>query len=122
MQFYSAGVIVVTIVCLSLLSNFCQVSAHIHLAVPENVRKMAFILHEHCVRETSVDEDWTLQMLRGSMPEDRSYGCYLHCIFNTIGLVAEDGTIMLEQILHLIPEVHKEMLEGAIQNCQTIRE
>lgn len=110
----------VAVLSIVLVSNHI-VSGHIHLEVPENVRKMAYILHEHCVEQTKVDGDWTLQMLRGAMPEDKNYGCYLHCIFDTIGLVAEDGTILFDQILHLLPDRHRETLMAAVRNCATIR-
>lgn len=96
------------------------VSGHIHLEVPENVRKMAFILHEHCVAETGIDEDWTIQMLRGKLPEDRNFGCYLHCIFDTVGLVSTEGHIRFEDIMHLLPMRHQEVIGEVVKACNTV--
>lgn len=91
------------------------------MEMPENVRKMAFLLHEHCVKETGVDEDWTLQMIKGKMPEDREVGCYLHCMFNTIGLVSDEGKIRFQEIMHLLPARHQEVLDDVVKQCDTIR-
>lgn len=112
-----------TILSLVLILNPSQpVSAHIHTEVPENVRKMAFLLHEHCVKETGIDEDWSLQVIRGTMPEDRSFGCYLHCMFNTVGLVSPEGHIRFQDIMHLLPERHQEIIADVTEKCDTIRE
>lgn len=111
-----------TVVSISLINNSGRVSAHVHLVVPENMRKMAFLLHEHCVKETGVDEDWTLQMIRGSMPEDKSFGCYLHCMFDSVGLVShEDGQINFQEIMHLMPTTYQEVLSDVVQRCSTVR-
>lgn len=110
-----------TVLALYITLDIDSVSAHVHLVVPENVRKMAFILHEHCVQETGVNEDWTLQMIHGSMPEDKSFGCYLHCMFDSVGLVAHDGQINFQEIMHLMPSQHQEVISDVVQRCATIR-
>lgn len=116
-------ILLTTIFSLVLILNpFQPVSAHIHTEVPENVRKMAFLLHEHCVKETGIDEDWSLQMIRGTMPEDRSFGCYLHCMFNTVGLVSPEGHIRFQDIMHLLPARHQEIIADVTEKCDTIRE
>lgn len=107
-------------VALSSTIFLAQVSAHIHLEVPENVRKMAFILHEHCVAETGIDEDYTIQMLRGKLPEDRNFGCYLHCMFDTVGLVTTEGHIRFEDIMHLLPMRHQEVISEVVRACETV--
>lgn len=108
-----------TILSLVLFHTAC---AHIHTEMPENVRKMAFLLHEHCVKETGIDEDLSLQMIRGSMPEDRNFGCYLHCMFNTVGLVSPEGHIRFQDIMHLLPARHQEVIADVVERCSTIRE
>lgn len=121
MQFSSSiPVVCVVLISLNLLQS--PVSGHIHLEMPENIRKIAFLLHEHCVEVTGIDEDWTLQMVRGKMPEDRSIGCYLHCMFDTIGLVSDEGHIRFQEVLHLLPQRHQEILSDVVQRCGTIRE
>lgn len=113
--------VLLAIVTVSLIPRQ-NVSAHIQTMVPENVRKMAFILHEHCVEVTGVDEDLTLQMIRGQMPEDKNFGCYLHCMFDTVGLVSPEGHINFQDVLHLLPSQHQEVLTDVVERCSTIRE
>lgn len=103
------------------LVSYHPVTAHMHVEMPENIRKMAFLLHEHCVKQTGIDEDWTVQMIKGEMPEDRSVGCYLHCMFDTIGLVTPEGHIRFQDIMHLMPQRHQEVIADVVSRCDTIR-
>ena len=90
--------------------------------MPENIRKIAILLHEHCVQETGIEEDWTMQLIKGAMPEDRNIGCYLHCMFDTVGLVSPEGHIRFQDVMHLLPARHQEVLTDVVSRCDTVRE
>lgn len=95
----------------------------ISLDMPDNMKKAAQLLHDHCVGATGVDEALIEASRGGNLPDDPNLKCYVHCLFETAGLIHRDtGKIRFDEVSHLFPQAHQEIIEKITQKCDTIRE
>lgn len=93
-----------------------------HIDMPENLRQAAKLLHTFCVDDVKVDEALIDQSIGGYLPQDPKLACYIHCLFNTAGLIhTETGRVRFDEISHLFPDKHKGLIDRVTEECGTIR-
>lgn len=93
-----------------------------HIDMPDNLKPAARLLHRHCVDETKVDEALIEASVSGNLPKDDKLGCYIHCLFDTAGLIHLDtGKVRFDEVSHLFPDKHKGLIDKVTEQCQTIR-
>lgn len=78
-------------------------------------------MRKACVIQSRVNESYIAQSENGSLPDVPELGCYIKCMLDHGGLVNDDGSIYLDNILHLLTEDMKETAEMVTQECGTIR-
>lgn len=119
MQCFSLFSVTVLILCVSLA---IRQSDGFHIDMPDNLKKAASLLHDSCVKDTSVDEALISASFGGNLPKDPKLACYIHCLFDTAGLIHMDtGRIRFDEVAHLFPDKHKDLIELVTETCQTIR-
>lgn len=120
MQCIRGNSIIVAFLCV--VSLAIRTSDGFHIDMPDNLRQAATLLHDHCVKDTSVDEALITASVGGNLPRDPKLACYIHCLFNTAGLIhTETGRIRFDEVAHLFPDKHKDLIESVTEKCQTIR-
>lgn len=111
-----------TIITLLLTTIALRKSDAFHIDMPDNLRAAAKLLHTYCVGEIGVDEALIDASINGNLPEDPKLACYIHCLFNTAGLIHTDtGKVRFDEISHLFPDKHKGLIDQVTEKCQTIR-
>lgn len=109
-------------VLLVILACALRRSDGFHIDMPENLKAAAKLLHNYCVDETKVDESLIDASVRGNLPQDPKLACYIHCLFETSGLIhADTGKIRFDEISHLFPDKHKGLIDLVTEKCNTIR-
>lgn len=73
-----------------------------------------------CVAETNVDEKLIDQSRDGFIPDDPALGCYISCILNQFGMFDDDGSIIWDKVLHLLPPSNLETATYVTRECKTI--
>ncbi|ETN64065.1 odorant binding protein, antennal [Anopheles darlingi] len=72
--------------------------------IPDRYKKPAKILHETCVSESGASEELLRQCLDGTIHADKAVQCYIHCLFDKIGVIEpETGRIFLEWLTDMLP-------------------
>lgn len=66
--------------------------------IPEKYKNAAKILHNHCLEKTKADEEVLRQCANRIIPDDPVTKCYIHCIFDSVGLIDENGQIDLVSV------------------------
>lgn len=110
------------LVLLLVIASALRKSDGFHIDMPENLKAAAKLLHTYCVGETGVDEGLISASVNGNLPHDPKLACYIHCLFNTAGLIhTETGRVRFDEVSHLFPEKHKGLIDEVTQKCETIR-
>ncbi|KAJ8954638.1 hypothetical protein NQ314_007037 [Rhamnusium bicolor] len=77
-------------------------------------------LEEFCLKETDVTEDLVKSYKDEpeKEPTEDIY-CYVHCIFTNMGLIDEEGNVVVKAFMEIMPNVEEECLKKApkIQEC-----
>lgn len=119
MKSYSTTSVLVLLV---ILAGALRKSDGFHIDMPENLKAAAKLLHTYCVGETKVDESLISASVGGYLPQDDKLACYIHCIFDTAGLIHTDtGKIRFDEVSHLFPDKHKGLIDQVTKECETIR-
>lgn len=112
----------ITVALVVLAACVLRRSEGFHIDMPENLKQASKLLHKHCVTETNVDESLITASVNGNLPEDRKLACYIHCLFDTAGLIHQDtGKIRFDEVAHLFPDKHKGLIESVTEECKTVR-
>ncbi|EDW18016.1 general odorant-binding protein 69a [Drosophila mojavensis] len=98
-------------VTLALLVLCCEITPHQAFDVPEVVKKHVKKLHKRCVAKTGVSEELLEHAQKGNLPNDPTFKCFLHCMFDMFGLIDSDNVMHLEALVEVLPvEIHDKIL------------
>ncbi|XP_018579767.1 general odorant-binding protein 69a-like isoform X1 [Anoplophora glabripennis] len=74
-----------------------------------------------CLASTGVSEDLVMDINRdGKFADDENLKCYVKCVHEYLGLMAEDGTMDYEKLIENIPEEFRIKYASRIRACGTI--
>ncbi|XP_050083835.1 general odorant-binding protein 69a-like [Anopheles aquasalis] len=86
--------------------------------IPERYKKPAKMLHEMCVAESGASEELLRQCLDGTIHDDAAVQCYIHCLFDKIGVIdPETGRIFLDWLTDMLPSDLQQALAHLTREC-----
>ncbi|XP_073843571.1 odorant-binding protein 69a [Musca autumnalis] len=100
-----------------ILISYITHSASIEL--PETFRKNARKLHNRCQNQTNTAEDVIKSSFSGSLPKDNNFPCYLHCIYDMVGLIDGNNVMHFENLQHVLPEAYHPSVMALADACGT---
>ncbi|XP_030572718.1 general odorant-binding protein 69a [Drosophila novamexicana] len=104
---------------LALLVLCSAITPHQAWEIPDVVRKQMKKLHARCMTATGVSEELVSQAHKGVLPNDQTFKCFLHCMFEMVGLIDSDNVMHLESLVDVLPvEIHSKILNLA-DSCGT---
>nr|AIX97028.1 odorant-binding protein 13 [Monochamus alternatus] len=87
----------------------------------EEVKQAKLEAHASCLETTGVSEDLVMDIKReGKFSNDENLKCYVKCVHDYLGLMADDGTMDYETIIAHIPEEYQVKYASRIRACGTI--
>ncbi|KNC24411.1 Pheromone-binding protein-related protein 1 [Lucilia cuprina] len=89
------------------------------LEIPEHLKKHARKLHKRCQNQTETPDDIIRSSLKGELPKNKNFECYVHCIFDIIGIMDENNIIRIELLTQVLPEELHPTLTMLSDNCGT---
>ncbi|ALC44323.1 Pbprp1 [Drosophila busckii] len=106
-----------TLVVLLLCSLLCSLQA---LEVPEVVKKQVKKVHARCVNQTGVSEAMIVETHKTQqLPNDPTFKCFLHCMFDMFGLIDSEQVMHLESLIEVLPETMHEKVKRLADTCGT---
>ncbi|XP_005177698.2 general odorant-binding protein 69a [Musca domestica] len=87
--------------------------------VPEHFKKHAKKLHKRCQNQTNTSDDVIRASFSGTLPQDDNFACYIHCIFDMIGVIDEKNVMRLESLTQVLPEELHPMITTLVESCGT---
>lgn len=85
------------------------------------MKKPLALARKACLELSSVDEKYVNQTKNGNVPNVPELGCYMNCIFDHVGMKTEDGSIVWDKVVHLLPPTFQESAFFVTKECGTIR-
>jgi hypothetical protein len=85
--------------------------------VPEKFQKLAKMLHNTCIESTGVSEVTLSQCKNSIVPDDHQSKCYIHCIFDSVGLIDNLGKI---DLITVAKAFDPTLIEVVIENLLKI--
>lgn len=77
------------------------------------------MMRKACVAESGVDEKYILESKNGYIADVPELGCYILCMWQHAGMIADDGSIYFDQIIHLLTKETKETVQYVSDECKT---
>ncbi|XP_023169887.2 general odorant-binding protein 69a [Drosophila hydei] len=106
-------------VTLALLVLCCAITPHQAWDIPEMVRKQVNKMHKRCMAKTGAGEELMAQAHKGILPNDPSFKCFLHCMFDVFGLIDSENVMHLESLVEMLPEEIHEKIMTLVEACGT---
>ncbi|XP_035773860.1 general odorant-binding protein 69a-like isoform X2 [Anopheles albimanus] len=86
--------------------------------IPDRYKKPAKMLHETCVAESGASEELLRQCLDGTIHDDKAVQCYIHCLFDKIGVIEpETGRILLDWLTEMLPSDLQQVVAHLTREC-----
>ncbi|XP_064547532.1 general odorant-binding protein 69a [Drosophila montana] len=104
---------------LALLVLCSAITPHQAWEIPDVLKKQVKKLHDRCMASTGVTEELMTEAHKGNLPNDPTFKCFLHCMFETVGLMDSDNVMHLESLVEVLPvEIHPKIL-NLVDACGT---
>ncbi|XP_012277309.1 pheromone-binding protein-related protein 6 [Orussus abietinus] len=72
---------------------------------------------ETCMSTHSTTQDMIDQVDNGFVPDIRSLKCYMHCLFEAISMIDEDGNLEVELMTGMLPENMQDDARNVLDKC-----
>nr|BAI82448.1 odorant binding protein 8 [Delia antiqua]BAS69447.1 odorant-binding protein 8 [Delia platura] len=89
------------------------------LEIPEHLRKHARRIHKRCQNQSDTPEAVIKESLKGGLPNNKNFECYIQCLFDIMGIMDESNTIHIDNLLQILPEEMHPMVTMLSQACGT---
>ncbi|XP_016992139.1 general odorant-binding protein 69a isoform X1 [Drosophila rhopaloa] len=82
--------------------------------------KQAKKLQLRCLNQTGVSIEKMDQLTKTrSLPNDPGLKCFVHCMFDMVGLIDSQNVVHLESLLEVLPEQIHNTINGLVSACGT---
>ncbi|XP_001353390.2 general odorant-binding protein 69a [Drosophila pseudoobscura] len=84
------------------------------------MKKQVGKLKDRCIKQTGASAERMLQAKKDQvLPDDPAFKCFLHCMFDMLGLIDSHNVMQLESLIEVLPEeIHPE-INALVGNCGT---
>ncbi|EDW40324.1 GL25188 [Drosophila persimilis] len=75
------------------------------------MKKQVAKLKDRCIKQTGASAERMLQAKKDQvLPDDPAFKCFLHCMFDMLGLIDSHNVMQLESLIEVLPEeIHPEI-------------
>uniref|UniRef100_A0A3F2Z3F9 Uncharacterized protein n=1 Tax=Glossina brevipalpis TaxID=37001 RepID=A0A3F2Z3F9_9MUSC len=101
-----------------LLSSLLLIAAQ-NPQVDKKLKKQALRLHDYCVKKVDSNTEYLLDALFNKTEHTDAFKCYLHCIYDTFGLVSNNNEINALNMLPMVPPEYHDMVVDLHSACDT---
>ncbi|XP_048520680.1 uncharacterized protein LOC109537273 [Dendroctonus ponderosae] len=89
-------------------------------ALSDEMKELAQMLHNTCVAETGVNEDFIRKVNAEKIfADDENLKCYIKCLMAQMACIDDDGIIDEEATIAILPEEYQALAAPVIRACGT---
>ncbi|KAM7358731.1 odorant-binding protein 69a [Cochliomyia hominivorax] len=89
------------------------------MEIPDHLKKHAKKLHKRCQSQTNTPDEVIRSSMTGVLPKDRNFQCYIHCLFDIIGVMDENNLIHINNLQQVLPEEMHSIITKLSEACGT---
>lgn len=89
------------------------------MEIPEHLRPATRHARRACMSETNVDEKDIEQSKNGYIVDKPEMGCYINCLLIHFGMIGDDGSIIWNKVVHMLPPSYLKTLGDVLKGCGT---